>query len=149
MAMSKIELTNFLHSCGIEDVTEALRLKSINVSDWKILEIHKIPKKSYQRWAHEYSSIVGKSVAVRKRGKLVAMCCPECKGIMRWDRKHDKVCDKCGYIISPIEQKSERIREALRHIGKPATTKSRKQKIESFLKIGLDEDAIIRILATM
>src|SRR3972149_231035 len=92
--IGKIELINFLHSIGIDDVSEALRLKSLNVSDIKILANYKVTPKSYHKWVRAYSSVVGKSVMVRKRGKLISMKCGECGAIIRFDEHHDRVCDK-------------------------------------------------------
>ena len=145
-ALGKIELINFLHSCGIEDVSEAMRLKSINKNDISILAHYKISKKTYQRWANEYHSISGKSVTVRKRGKLVAMVCRECGGMVRFDSKHDRICDQCGLIVDSNTQAAERIRFALRELNHPIKNKHEKEKIKNLLSIGRSEEDIIRIM---
>jgi hypothetical protein len=146
MPLGKIELINFLHSIGIEDVSEAMRLKSLNISDITILAHYKITKKQYQRWAHEYHSIAGKSVSIRKRGKLVAMKCTECNGIVRFDSKHDRICDECGLIVDSVTQAAERVRFALRELNSPIRTQHQKEKIKNLLTVGRSEEDVIRIM---
>ncbi len=147
MPIGKIELINFLHSMGIEDCSEALKLKSVNVSDIKILAHYKILPKSYHAWKKQYSSIVGKSVMNRKRGKLVTMICHECGGVVRWDVKRDRICDKCGLVVDNATQRQERIRFALRELG-VKMTKDKLQKIKHFVEYGRDDEDIIQLVAS-
>jgi len=147
-AIGKIELMNFLHACGIENISEALRLKSLNLSDAKILAKYGIKLKAYKRWTQQYSSVVGKSVMMRKRGKLIAMKCIECGNIVRWDEKYDRVCEKCGLIIPQSKQTAERIRYALRELEKPIANIQEKRRIENLLELGYEEQNVIKIMAS-
>ena len=146
--LSNIELANFMRSIGLsnEEIADAWRLKSMDVSDWKILAKHGITPKSYHKWVTHYSSIVGKSVMVRKRGLLVSMKCTECGGQVRWDIKRDRICEKCGLIVDSATQAAERVRFALRTLDKPIRTKHQKEKIKNLLNLGRSEEDVIRIM---
>jgi hypothetical protein len=146
--MEKWELINLLRSCGVNDASEALKLKSLNVSDIKILAHYGVDIKTYTHWAKGYSSKIGKSVMIRKRGKLISMVCNECGGIIRFAERGDRICDKCGLIVDSNTQAAERIRFALRELNHPIKSQHEKDKIKNLLTLGKSETEVIRIMVT-
>ena len=140
-SLNKWELINFLRACGIEDTDLALQLKSMGVSDWKILAKYGINKKTYKDFEKEYKADVSTSKKVRKKGKFVSMKCPLCGELMALGEKRAYVC-KCGYTISRADRKAERVRHALRYIEKAPKKNVTLNRIKRLTKSHEDEEVI-------